>query len=113
MTQNESIKAIKDYLRYSNVWNEQFDDIIFEDEQATLNGKTIFTFDYDNGTMDLLTLDYDNICTLDMNTLTDLFPSLYYQVNCDSCGNGGKRPSDNSPSPEYVECECSDVIYKN
>tara|TARA_R110000868_G_scaffold348054_1_gene608991 strand:+ start:250 stop:555 length:306 start_codon:yes stop_codon:yes gene_type:complete len=99
MTTNEAIKAIKDYLRYSNVSENQFNDIVFQDEEATLNGKTIFTFDYDNGGMDLYTLDGDNICDLDMKTLVELFHDLYYKVYCQDC-NGS-----------HEDCDHDGVIY--
>jgi hypothetical protein len=85
MTTKESIKAIKDYLRYSNVSENQFRDIIFDNQEAILNGKTIFTFDYDNGGMDLYTLEGDNICGLNMDELSELFHDLYFKVYCQDC----------------------------
>lgn len=114
MTTNKSIKAIKDYLRYSNVSESQYNEIIFQDDEATLNGKALFNFGYDNGAMDLLTLDYDFICGLNMDELVELFHDLYYKVNCDSCENTGKTIASHNPyETEFADCECSNVEFKN
>ena len=100
MTVNESIKAVKDYLRMSNVSLDEFNEIVFQDDEALLNGKLLFNFYYDNGGMDLMTLDYDNICSLNMNSLAELFPSLHSQVYCSNCKHGN-----------HSECEHENVIY--
>ena len=99
MTAQESIKAIKDYLRYSNVSESQYNEIIFQDDEATLNGKALFFFSYDGGGMDLLTLDYDFICGLNMDELVEIFSSLYYKVYCQDC-NGN-----------HEDCEHDGVVY--
>lgn len=99
MTTKESIKAIKDYLRFSNVSENQFRDIIFDNQEAILNGKTIFTFDYDNGGMDLYTLDGDIICGLNMDGLSELFHDLHFKVYCQHCNNN------------YEYCNHYNVIY--
>jgi hypothetical protein len=99
MTTNESIKAIKDYLRHSNISADQYSSIIFEDGQATLNSATKFFFEYDNGAMDLTSLNDEFICGLNMDELAELFPSLYYQVYCEDC-NGS-----------HEDCDHDGVIY--
>ena len=112
MTTKESIKAIKDYLRMSNVSNDQFNEITFVDEEAIIYGKALFYFGYDNGAMDLLTLEYDEICSLNMDELVEIFTSLYYQANCASCDGSKETYSSLDPSDEStVECECETVIY--
>lgn len=112
MTQKEAIKAIKDYLRMSNVSQDQFNEIIFKDEEATLNSKALFYFTYDSGKMDLLTLEYDNICSMIMDELVELFTSLYYQTHCDSCEGTGKTIASHDPcETEFKDCECPDVEY--
>lgn len=114
MTINESIKAIKDYLRYSNVSDSQFNEITFVDEEAIIYGKALFYYVYDDGAMDLLTLEYDTICSLNMDELVEIFPSLYYKVNCDSCENSGKTIASHDPcETEFVDCECDNVEFKN
>lgn len=100
MTTNESIKAIKDYLKFEAHINEDdFNEIQFVNEEAILRGKHLFNFYYDGGGMDLLTLEYDEICSLNMDTLTEIFSSLYYQVYCQDCKGS------------HDECEHENVIY--
>ena len=101
MTTKEAIKAIKDYLRYSNVSENQFSDIVFQDEEATLNGKALFFFIHSDGGMDLMNLEYEDICSLNMDILVELFDSLYFQVYCEWC------------SGNHEDCNHENVIYKN
>lgn len=91
MTKEKSIQAIKDYIGISQ---NEFSKVIFEKGEALLNGKLLFTFDYDNGGMDTLTLDYDNICSLNMDELVELFPMLHNQVYCNDCKFGNHEDCD-------------------
>ena len=101
MTTNESIKAIKEYLKnVSHIEESDFDKIIFHEQEAFLNGKLLFNFDYDNGGMDLLDLNYDFICDLNMDELVKIFPSLHNQVYCNNCKHGN-----------HSDCEHENVIY--
>ena len=101
MTAQESIKAIKDYLRHSNITEDQYSSIIFEDGQATLNSATKFFYEYDNGGMDLTSMNGEFICGLNMDELAGIFNDLYYKVYCQYC-NGN-----------HEDCEHDNVEFKN
>jgi hypothetical protein len=99
MTTNEAIKAINKHLFCLYVDKDQYNEIIFEDEEGLINGRHLFNFSYDNGSMDLSTSDHEFICGLNMDKLSELFPSLYYQVYCEDC-NGS-----------HEDCEHDGIIY--
>jgi hypothetical protein len=99
MTTEQAILEINKHLNDERVSESQYGEIIFHDEEATFNGKALFYFSFDNGGMDLSTLDHENICSLNMDELAEIFPSLYYQVYCEDCKGS------------HEDCDHDGVIY--
>lgn len=109
MTTRQSIEAIKSYLSMND---EGYHNTEFQDGEATLGPLLLFFYDYDNGGMTLSDLDYDEICSLNMTELIELFPTLRDKAICSACAGTKHTLASHDPNErEVVGCECEGVIY--
>jgi len=109
MTTKESIKAIKDYLRMSNV--DDLESVRFDYDIATYNHKDLMQVNYDDGVFTLLTDEGDYIAELLIDEMLELFPQVEYLVYCSMCDGLGWY--DNDPyDMDKIECKHENVMYK-
>jgi hypothetical protein len=109
MTTRESIMAIRSYL---SMYDEDYHNTEFQSGEAALGPLLLFHYDYDNGGMTLLDLDYDEISSLNMKEMIELFPTLRDKAICSNCkGTKITLASHDPDETEVVDCECEEVIY--
>ena len=113
MTRVQSIQDIESYLRIERVKPSE---LSFTDSEAFYNGKDVFGYDYDNRKFNLYNLDGESICTLDKDTMEEMFEAIQDYTVCDDCNNNGMRLAYHTNDPNedgyLVACECSNVIFK-
>lgn len=111
MTTNQSIKAIKTYLRINRIGENEYQSIIFDYDQAIFNHKQILQVEYEDGVFTLYTEDGDWICELLIDAMVELFPQVEYLVYCSMCNGLGWY--DNDPyDMDKVECQHENLMYK-
>ena len=109
MKTNKSIKAIKDYLRMSNVDN--LESVRFDYDIATYNHKDLMQVEYEDGVFTLYTKDGDYFTELLIDEMLELFPQVEYLVYCSMCNGLGWY--DNDPyDMDRVECKHENLMYK-
>ena len=109
MKTNKSIKAIKDYLRMSNVDN--LESVRFDYDIATYNHKDLMQVEYEDGVFTLYTKDGDYFTELLIDEMLELFPQVEYLVYCSMCEGLGWY--DNDPyDMDRIECKHENLMYK-
>jgi hypothetical protein len=102
-------EEIQDYLSMND---EAYHNTEFKDGEATLGPLLLFFYDYDNGGMKLYDREYNEIFSINMTELIELFPTLRDKAICSVCRGTKKTPADHGPGGTgFIVCDCPDVIY--